>query len=166
MAVGALDLILAGSVLFVLLPEQVAFSLPHFLGIYLLAQVVALISNVPGGLGLFESMILLFAPQASSAALLDSLLLFRAVYYFSLGMAPLSGLENRLFTPLWNRIGAFIFCQSDHFYNFEGLRFCKEKFGPIWEPSYLACPGGFALPRILTNITTLISGDMKGVLGK
>jgi phosphatidylglycerol lysyltransferase len=86
--------------------------------------------------------------------------------FFSLGMAPLSGLENRPFAPLWNRIGAIIFRQGDHFYNFEGLRHYKEKFAPIWEPRYLACPGGLALPRILTNTTTLISGGIKGVLGK
>ncbi|MDA3903003.1 MAG: bifunctional lysylphosphatidylglycerol flippase/synthetase MprF [Desulfuromusa sp.] len=86
--------------------------------------------------------------------------------FFSLGMAPLSGLENRPFAPLWNRIGAFVFRQGEHFYNFEGLRHYKEKFDPVWEPRYLACPGGFALPRILTNTTTLISGGIKGVLGK
>lgn len=86
--------------------------------------------------------------------------------FFSLGMAPLSGLENRPFAPLWHRVGAFIFRQGEHFYNFEGLRHYKEKFDPIWEPRYLACPGGLALPRILTNTTTLISGGIRGVLGK
>ncbi len=86
--------------------------------------------------------------------------------FFSLGMAPLSGLENRPFAPLWNRIGAFVFRYGEHFYNFEGLRHYKGKFGPHWEPRYLASPGGFVLPRILTNITALISGGIKGVVGK
>ncbi|MFH0781383.1 MAG: hypothetical protein V2B20_05455 [Pseudomonadota bacterium] len=45
--IGSLDWILAGSVLFVLLPEQSGLSFMQFLGIYLLAQVVALISHVP-----------------------------------------------------------------------------------------------------------------------
>jgi len=31
---------------------------------------------------------------------------------------------------------------------------------------YLACPGGLALPRILTNVASLISGGMKGVVEK
>ncbi|MCG2742735.1 MAG: bifunctional lysylphosphatidylglycerol flippase/synthetase MprF [Desulfobacteraceae bacterium] len=85
---------------------------------------------------------------------------------FSLGMAPLSGLENRPFAPLWNRIGAFVYRHGEHFYNFEGLRYYKEKFGPVWEPRYLASPGGFILPLILANITSLISGGIKGVVGK
>jgi phosphatidylglycerol lysyltransferase len=86
--------------------------------------------------------------------------------FFDLGMAPLSGLENRPFAPLWHRIGAAVFRHGEHFYNFEGLREYKEKFGPVWEPRYLACPGGLALPRILLNITTLISGGIKGVVAK
>jgi phosphatidylglycerol lysyltransferase len=85
---------------------------------------------------------------------------------FDLGMAPLSGLENRPFAPLWNRIGAVVFRHGEHFYNFGGLRDYKQKFNPIWEPRYLACPGGLALPRILLNVTALISGGIKGVVAK
>ncbi len=81
-------------------------------------------------------------------------------------MAPLAGLENRSFAPLWNRLGALVFRHGEHFYNFQGLREYKEKFVPEWTPRYLACPGGLALPRILTNIATLISGGLKGVVGK
>ena len=86
--------------------------------------------------------------------------------FFDLGMAPLSGLENRPFAPLWHRIGAAVFRHGEHFYNFEGLREYKEKFNPVWEPRYLACPGGLALPRALLNIAALISGGIKGVVGK
>ena len=85
---------------------------------------------------------------------------------FDLGMAPLSGMENRPFAPLWNRLGAVIFQHGEHFYNFEGLREYKEKFNPVWEPRYLACPGGLALPRILLNVVALISGGLKGVVSK
>jgi phosphatidylglycerol lysyltransferase len=63
-------------------------------------------------------------------------------------------------------LGALVFRHGEHFYNFRGLRQYKEKFDPIWEPKYLASPGGLALPRILTNIASLISGGLKGVITK
>lgn len=86
--------------------------------------------------------------------------------WFNLGMAPLSGLENRALAPLWNRLGAFVFRYGEHFYNFQGLRQYKEKFDPQWQPKYLASPGGLALPQIFANLATLISGGMKGVVAK
>lgn len=84
--------------------------------------------------------------------------------WFNLGMAPLSGLENRPLAPAWNRIGSLVYRFGDHFYSFQGLRQYKDKFGPVWEPRYLASPGGFALPRILTNVSSLVSGGLAGAL--
>jgi phosphatidylglycerol lysyltransferase len=86
--------------------------------------------------------------------------------WFNLGMAPLSGLKSHELASLWNRLGAFIFRHGEHFYNLQGLRQYKEKFDPVWEPKYLVSPGGFALPHILVNITSLISGSMKGAITK
>jgi phosphatidylglycerol lysyltransferase len=86
--------------------------------------------------------------------------------WFNLGMAPLAGLQNRPLAPVWNRLGALLFTHGEHFYNFQGLRDYKEKFSPVWEPRYLASPGGLVLPVILSNLTALISGGLKGVLGK
>jgi phosphatidylglycerol lysyltransferase len=86
--------------------------------------------------------------------------------WFNLGMAPLSGLEGRELAPLWNRVGAFIFRHGEHFYNFQGLRQYKEKFGPKWRPRYIASPGGLALPRILADLASLISGGLKGIISK
>jgi len=86
--------------------------------------------------------------------------------YFNLGMAPLAGLENRTFAPIWNRIGAFVFGYGEHFYNFQGLRKFKDKFHPIWEPKFLASPGGLVLPSILADIAAFNSGSIKGVFSK
>lgn len=86
--------------------------------------------------------------------------------WFSLGMAPLAGLEHRRIASLWSNIGAFVYRHGEHFYNFKGLREYKDKFDPVWEPRYLISPGGFHLPAILANLTTLISGGLKGVLTK
>ena len=88
-------------------------------------------------------------------------------HWFSLGVAPLSGLESHPeLGPLWSRVGAFVYRHGEHFYNFQGLRHYKDKFDPEWEPRYLAIPGGLKLPRVFTNIASLISGGMKGVIAK
>ncbi len=86
--------------------------------------------------------------------------------HFNLGMAPLSGLENRQLAPVWSRVGALLFRHAENFYNFQGLRAYKSKFDPVWEPRYLASPGGIALPRILTDVSSLVSGSLKGVVAK
>jgi phosphatidylglycerol lysyltransferase len=84
--------------------------------------------------------------------------------WFNLGMAPLSGLRNRRQAPLWNRFGAMVFGRGERFYNFRGLHKYKEKFGPEWEPRYLAVSGGIGLPVALTNVASLISGGLTGVV--
>ncbi|MEP6781102.1 MAG: bifunctional lysylphosphatidylglycerol flippase/synthetase MprF, partial [Gemmatimonadaceae bacterium] len=85
---------------------------------------------------------------------------------FNLGMAPMSGLENRTLAPLWSRAGSLLYRFGEHFYNFRGLRQYKEKFDPVWEPRYIASPGGLALPRILANVASLISGGLGGIVRK
>jgi phosphatidylglycerol lysyltransferase len=86
--------------------------------------------------------------------------------WFDLGIVPLAGLEDRSLAPLWNRLGARIYRHGEHFYNFQGLRRYKERFAPEWEPKYLVSVGGIHLPHILTNVATLISGGLKGVVAK
>lgn len=86
--------------------------------------------------------------------------------WFNFGMAPLSGLEDNDLAPFWSQAGAYVFRMGEHFYNFQGLRAYKEKFDPVWRPKYLACPRGMALPRVLANVATLISGGLKGVVMK
>jgi phosphatidylglycerol lysyltransferase len=77
--------------------------------------------------------------------------------WFNLGLTPLSGPEGYTLAPLWTRYGSLVFQHGEHFDDLEGVRHYKAKFEPHWEPKYLACPGGFALPRILSDIAALIS---------
>ena len=77
-----------------------------------------------------------------------------------------AGLERRTIAPLWSRLGALVFRHGEHFYNFQGLRQYKEKFEPVWEPRYLACPGGLTLPRVLGDIAALIGRGFRGVVAK
>lgn len=81
-AIALLDWALAGAALYVLLPPAENLSYPGFLGIYLLAQTAGLISQVPGGLGVFETMvILLLSPTVPPPAILGALLVYRGIYY-------------------------------------------------------------------------------------
>ncbi len=74
---------LAGGVLFVLLRGTTDIGLFFFLGVFLLAQVAGLASQVPGGLGVFETvLILLLSPKIPTKSILGPLLAFRAFYYF------------------------------------------------------------------------------------
>jgi phosphatidylglycerol lysyltransferase len=86
--------------------------------------------------------------------------------WFSLGIAPLSGLARRPLAPVWHRIGATLFSQGEHFYNFQGLRSFKEKFQPEWSGVYLATAGSLALPAALLDCAALISGGLSGIVRK
>jgi phosphatidylglycerol lysyltransferase len=90
----------------------------------------------------------------------------RGYRWFTLGMAPLSGFETSSVAPLWNRLGAFLYQHGESFYNFQGLRGYKEKFNPVWEPRYLAYPGGMRLPRILADVSALIAGGYRHIFRK
>jgi phosphatidylglycerol lysyltransferase len=79
--VSACDWMLAASVLYVLLPPN-APPLVAVVSAFLVAQLLGLASHVPGGVGVFEGlMILLLQPYLTSSALLPSLIVYRAVYY-------------------------------------------------------------------------------------
>ncbi|MCL2388914.1 MAG: phosphatidylglycerol lysyltransferase domain-containing protein [Elusimicrobia bacterium] len=74
--------ILASLALYVLMP---AGTMPYFtlLKIFLIAQLLGILSQVPGGVGVFESTIFLLMPQASSSPeVMGSLIAFRLVFYF------------------------------------------------------------------------------------
>ncbi len=79
--IASLDWIVASSVLYVLLPVQISF--PEYLAAFLLALILGLASNVPGGLGVFESVLIYMLPSGAQdeAAILASLLMFRLIYY-------------------------------------------------------------------------------------
>jgi len=83
---------------------------------------------------------------------------------FSLGMAPLSGIEAGPNAKTWNRIGATVYRHGAHFYNFKGLRAFKGKFDPDWQPRYLAAPSTIAPIVPLTDASLLIAGGAKGLL--
>ncbi|MFZ2994733.1 bifunctional lysylphosphatidylglycerol flippase/synthetase MprF [Sphingobium sp.] len=76
--------------------------------------------------------------------------------WFTLGLAPLSGLEARRLAPLWVRLGSLLYQHGESFYGFEGLRSYKDKFSPVWEPRFIAGPQGLGLGRALIDLQALI----------
>ena len=81
-ALAVADLSLSSAVLWSLLPAQAHVGFVTFLGTYALAVIAGILSHVPGGVGVFEAVMLLTLPGGVPAdALLGSLLAYRAVYY-------------------------------------------------------------------------------------
>jgi phosphatidylglycerol lysyltransferase len=109
------------------------------------------------------------APDGAMEFLFIQLMLWgrRSGYrWFNLGMAPLSGLENRPLAPAWSRLASLLYRHGENFYNFQGLRQYKEKFDPVWSPRYLVSQGGLVLARIFIDLATLISGGLRGIMAK
>jgi uncharacterized membrane protein YbhN (UPF0104 family) len=80
--IAAVDWGIASGVLYLLLPLSKIISFPGFFGIYILGLTAGLISTVPGGLGVFETVILLSLPETiSQADILGGLIAYRAIYY-------------------------------------------------------------------------------------
>lgn len=76
-----LDWLLAAGVVYALLPAGLV-GYGEVLGAFMAAQLLGLLSNVPGGLGVFEgTMLLLLGDRVETQVLLSSLVLFRVVYY-------------------------------------------------------------------------------------
>ncbi|MDE2049972.1 MAG: bifunctional lysylphosphatidylglycerol flippase/synthetase MprF, partial [Gammaproteobacteria bacterium] len=81
-ALGVLDMSLAASVLWWLLPSGSHIAFVPFSGAYAIAIIAGILSHVPGGIGVFETVMLLILRGIAPEALLGSLLAYRAIYYF------------------------------------------------------------------------------------
>jgi uncharacterized membrane protein YbhN (UPF0104 family) len=82
-AISGIDWLVVASVLYVLLPPNDVFTFPTFLGVFVLAYLLGTLSNVPGGLGVFESVILIAMRQSTvpTETVVSSLLVYRGVYH-------------------------------------------------------------------------------------
>ena len=111
LAISCADWLLMGAVLYMLLPDH-GPPFFAFLASFLVAILLGSASHVPGGLGVFEGlMVLMLRPYLSSAELLPPLVVFRAVYYllpFAIALAGLSADEVRQRRTLIARTGALL----------------------------------------------------------
>ncbi|HEX6982144.1 MAG TPA: bifunctional lysylphosphatidylglycerol flippase/synthetase MprF [Balneolaceae bacterium] len=79
--IASIDWLLASSVLYVLLPEA-GLNFFSFVGVFLLAQILGLFSQVPGGLGVFESVMLLYLSNfMPGSKIVGILVIYRIIYY-------------------------------------------------------------------------------------
>lgn len=73
------DAVLAGAILYFLLPSHPNFI--TFIMIYILALVAGVLSHVPGGVGVFEAIMLAaFSSQIGAASLTVALVIYRIIY--------------------------------------------------------------------------------------
>ena len=80
LAVGITDIMLIASVLYLLLPDSARIGFLPFIAVYLASVLAGVLSHVPAGLGVLESMLLLLMPQVPPEQLLAAVLTYRAIY--------------------------------------------------------------------------------------
>lgn len=113
--IAAIDLMFAAATLYVLLEPSLHIGFFPFLGVYLLAMGAGVISNVPGGIGVFEAILVAAFPQVELSALLGTIILYRLIYYVAplvLALLLLVGHESqqhgRIIQRSATRVGAWL----------------------------------------------------------
>jgi uncharacterized membrane protein YbhN (UPF0104 family) len=85
-ALASVDVVLAATVIYVLLPAELGITFSSFLGVYLVAATASILSLVPGGFGVLESVVMIMTAPTSKATELAALLAYRMIYF----VAPLT----------------------------------------------------------------------------
>ncbi len=80
-AVACADLVVAAACMYVLLPVHSEVAFADFLPSYLLAQVAAVLSHVPGGVGVLEVVLMHIVHGVEPEKLIGAILVFRVFYY-------------------------------------------------------------------------------------
>lgn len=83
---------------------------------------------------------------------------------FNMGMAPLSSVGEFRGAHTRERLANLFFQHGENWYNFQGLRLYKEKFGPEWVPRYMAYQNPWEWPVAITYVSALIAGGWGRVL--
>ncbi len=79
--VASVDLIAAAACMYILLPEDLNISFIQFLPSYLMAQVAVVLTHVPGGVGVFELVILHLTHTPREQVVIAAVLCFRIIYF-------------------------------------------------------------------------------------
>ena len=91
---GVTDSILAGLVLYFCLTPFVSIPFGTFIGLFVIAQATGIFSQVPGGIGVFETIFLAALPDTvDKASVFGAMLAYRVIYY----VLPLIGVGGLFF---------------------------------------------------------------------
>lgn len=94
MLLGMTDSVLAGLVLYFCLIPFVHIPFGTYIGLFVIAQTTGVFSQVPGGIGVFETVFLLALPDTvDRASVFGALLAYRIIYY----VLPLIGVGGLFF---------------------------------------------------------------------
>jgi len=83
---------------------------------------------------------------------------------FNLGMAPLASVGEHRGARTGERLAGLLFRRGEHWYNFQGVRFYKQKFDPEWVPRYMAYQSAVEWPVALAHVSALIAGSWGSAL--
>ncbi len=112
LVVAVLDWTAASLTLWALLPTSTHLPLPTAIGAFILAQTAGLASHLPGGLGVFETaIVLLVCPPLDAHEVAGSLIAFRAVYYLLpliLAALALGAYELSRRQPVFRRVALLV----------------------------------------------------------
>jgi uncharacterized membrane protein YbhN (UPF0104 family) len=78
---ASLDAVLAGTVLYALLPADLGLTYQSYLTVYVIGATVSVLSLVPGGLGVFETTITVLTAPLSKATALGAFFAYRMIYF-------------------------------------------------------------------------------------
>ena len=91
---GITDSVLAGLVLYFCITPFVSIPFGTFIGLFVIAQATGIFSQVPGGIGVFETIFLAALPDTvDKASVFGALLAYRIIYY----VLPLIGVGGLFF---------------------------------------------------------------------
>lgn len=81
-ALATVDVAVTAAIMYQLLPEAPNLTFVRFLGVYLSSYSAGLAANIPGGLGVFDTAMLLgLEPYMSAPRILGGIVVFRLYYY-------------------------------------------------------------------------------------
>ncbi|TWT38353.1 bifunctional lysylphosphatidylglycerol flippase/synthetase MprF [Blastopirellula retiformator] len=143
LGIAIADIMIACGCLYVLLPPDVGMSYPQFLGVFLLAQIAVVLTHVPGGVGVFELVILTLTESTAKDDVVAALLVFRVIYY----LLP-------LFVAIL-LLGA------------QEYRAHRHHFDPVarqaWQIASSLLPTLLAFAAFIAGVVLLLSGNTPGI---